>query len=643
MKARRPGSSPTPARARPAAARAPAPYAAPAWLLPAAIVLGLVVPAAMLARALAAGDPLSFPVDDAWIHLQYARNLAEHGAFSYFPGDRTTAGSTAPLFTLLEALLWFASRNEVLVGLGLGLAAHAAFLVAFARWALRRTGSAGWAAFAVTMVALDGRFGLLAVSGMETSLFLLGLSLAFLAWSRDDARGAGAALGATVWVRPEALVLAGVFALDALIARRAPRRPATGLAALAALVAAYVGFNWLTGHTAFPNTLAAKAAYYAGKPFTAFLSDDVAATVAGGWMAMLPLALLVAAFELRPPRDGAGAAPRASVRAELGWALALVLAYAVVLPYSHRFNRYLVPALPALAIAGAVGMRELAGWAAGPARGGAARPWARSLAPLLVVVPLAVQAFTFAPFLGEYAAFSRYHLDRHVRAGRWLAQHTPANAVIATHDVGAIAFHARRPIVDMAGLVTPEVVPHLLKPDYAAFLARLFEARGVTHLAVLESWQPVDNQEPLFTADPNPEVLRVFAWQPGRTHLMDPAVRADAGLAAEALASGTLPLAEGRIARALAADSGSAMVWTLAGAIADRGGRVPEAAAAFARAVRLFPRSADARAGLGITLARLGRLPEARAQLDTLSTLEYRPESRALLERMIERAAAPER
>src|SRR6185436_21155933 len=49
-----------------------------------------------------AGVP-GFPLDDSWIHLHFARNLAEGAGFSYNPGV-PVAGSTAPLWTLLLAL-----------------------------------------------------------------------------------------------------------------------------------------------------------------------------------------------------------------------------------------------------------------------------------------------------------------------------------------------------------------------------------------------------------------------------------------------------------------------------------------------------------------------------------------------------------
>src|SRR5258708_1924938 len=55
----------------------------------------------LAARALAGTN--GFPLDDAWIHQTYARNLAQTGQWEYVTGVRS-AGSTSPFYTLLLAL-----------------------------------------------------------------------------------------------------------------------------------------------------------------------------------------------------------------------------------------------------------------------------------------------------------------------------------------------------------------------------------------------------------------------------------------------------------------------------------------------------------------------------------------------------------
>ena len=46
---------------------------------------------------------IGFPLDDSWIHLTYARNLAEHGEWAFRPGEQS-AGSTSPLWTALLSI-----------------------------------------------------------------------------------------------------------------------------------------------------------------------------------------------------------------------------------------------------------------------------------------------------------------------------------------------------------------------------------------------------------------------------------------------------------------------------------------------------------------------------------------------------------
>lgn len=55
-------------------------------------------------------------------------------------------------------------------------------------------------------------------------------------------------------------------------------------------------------------------------------------------------------------------------------------------------------------------------------------------------------------------------LEIDVALGRWLAANTPPDALIAVDDIGAIAFVSGRRIVDLNGLVSPEMWPAVKQP-----------------------------------------------------------------------------------------------------------------------------------------------------------------------------------
>src|SRR4051812_29622455 len=56
---------------------------------------------------------IGFPLDDAWIHQTYARNLAVRHEWSFLPGQ-PSAGSTSPLWTFLLAIGFFLPRSPYL-------------------------------------------------------------------------------------------------------------------------------------------------------------------------------------------------------------------------------------------------------------------------------------------------------------------------------------------------------------------------------------------------------------------------------------------------------------------------------------------------------------------------------------------------
>ena len=56
----------------------------------------------------ALGKGPGFPLDDAWIHQTYARNLAQTGEMAYLPGQ-PSAGSTSPAWSFLLSVAYMSN------------------------------------------------------------------------------------------------------------------------------------------------------------------------------------------------------------------------------------------------------------------------------------------------------------------------------------------------------------------------------------------------------------------------------------------------------------------------------------------------------------------------------------------------------
>ena len=427
----------------------------------------------------AAGGHAGFPLDDGWIHQTYARNWAATGQLAYVVGQ-PSAGSTAPLWTLLislgyrwpiDPLVW----TYMLGAASLALTAWLAYRLA-ARLCPQRPAVA-WATGLV--VALDWHLIWAAASGMETVLFC---ALALLVIDQVQAKSSGWSIGVCggllILTRPEGVILIGL-AVIVLLARseRGGWRDAIKLTiALLITVAPGLWLNWQASGTLFPNTFYAKQSEYAALTSNATIwlsaiAEMLLAPLAGGLFLLLPGAI---AWCVRPRAAW-------SMWLPLGWIFAHTAVYALRLPVHYQHGRYLIPIIPALAIYGVAGVARLLDRHAMRGRGRRAlgRVWAISIA-LIVIGYVPIGALTYATDVSIID-------DEMVTVARWLTVNTAPDAVIAAHDIGAIGYFARRPLLDLAGLISPEVIPFIR--DEARLLSWL-QARGAQYLVTFPAWYP---------------------------------------------------------------------------------------------------------------------------------------------------------
>jgi hypothetical protein len=427
-----------------------------------------------LALTLALLWPLRhYITDDTFIHLQYARRLAEGHGLVFNVGERIY-GCTSPLWAMVLAAGIAIGLPGLALARTLGLLATLGSVLLFFQLARRTLAIPELRGLAT--VAWAGHAWMLrwALSGMETPLAvaLVLWGFVFFVPPRTPSR---AALTGTLWAlaaltRPEVaflLVLWGV-----LLWVDSGGRPALRwIAGVAPPLVIYGG--WLLYAKSFygtpwPGTLAAKTAGAAGLDYQ--LSNLWRQIQIVGATDALLLAAVVLAMIATRMRCVTG---EDKVLGLLPWAWLA----GVPLLYAARgvpvISRYLVPLLPVLAWQA---WRVAEAWWSGFDANRRLRltALAATLATGVLIENLALYGTEVVPHVRSFSAGLEQSL---VLWGRWFGVHTPPGASIATPDIGALGYFSGRRIVDLAGLVTPAMVPLLERESPEDVVSRLSFAR----------------------------------------------------------------------------------------------------------------------------------------------------------------------
>jgi hypothetical protein len=420
------------------------------------------------------------PLDDGWIHLTLARNVATGGGFGINRGE-PAAVSTAPLWSLTLAGLLALGVPGLAAAKALGLACWAATGFVTRRLAGAIGLPPAYACGAGLAVVGLSRLVWGALSGMEVPLAALIVAAAAWATARDRPNLGAAGLGLATLARPEAGLLAVLHVLGAISAGRwldAFHR--TILATL--VVAPAVLFNLVTGGRVVPISAAAKveggllgrtegladAWAVAGRQVTAFVAD---------WGRLLlqdhlalPGLLVVGLVVIR--------------RGRLGWlAGGLVLhpvAMALIAPYrppSFQTGRYAAHLLPLAIVVALAGFQRILGWLPGFRQ----RVAACALLLFGLAWPLPAGAKAYAWAVENINTMQ-------VRLGHWVAAHTPPDALIAVNDIGALTYFGERRVIDLMGLATPEILPYRREGPEAVL--RDLGRRCPEYLVIFPAWFP---------------------------------------------------------------------------------------------------------------------------------------------------------
>ncbi|MCA9955069.1 MAG: hypothetical protein KC434_10135 [Anaerolineales bacterium] len=426
------------------------------------------------------GGQLGVPLDDAWIHYQYARNLSQGEGFTYAPGV-ATAGSTSPAWTVLLAGVGLFTGDFLVPSLVLSALFFLLTVWLTHRLALELTERWQVALLAAAGVALTGRLLWAGLSAMEVTLFTsLTLGAVWLYHRRGLGVGTAVLLGLASQARPEGHVLFALIMLDAVLSTRwqyRPQQPVATWRAIFMTVAIYgliqlpyALFSLSVTGKPLPNTFYAKS-----RTTTLYSWRTLRETWGYHWRDNL-MSLLLLPF-------GLAFLWRRS-RLTAAWLLGLLIIIPVIVPFVWHHGRYTMPLLPFQMIAGAAGL----GWIVQKVPRLARPIWA--VGGVLFLLAGAWRVPAWAEMLG-YNTREIQEID--VELGKWLAANIPPDETVGIDDIGAVMFLGPRPIVDLNGLVSPEVWP-VIGQDIATM--HLLAASDVRYLAIFPGWHPLLVSDP---------------------------------------------------------------------------------------------------------------------------------------------------
>lgn len=444
-----------------------------------AALSGISIAGYLLASLLVHG--IGFPLDDAWIHQTYARNLAQFGEWAFLPGQ-PSAGSTSPLWSVLLAIGHYLNVGPFIWTFCLGWFILSALAFAAVKGSTRFFPALERKAFWIgVFLIFEWHLVWAACSGMETLLFslLILMSLSVMARTPLNGFGLGIIIGLSTWVRPDGITLVGPALLCIfLIERDWGTRIKSALfltLGFLALFLPYLSFNKVLSGSVWPNTFFAKQAEYTEHlqfPLWERVAAQFQIPVVGAGGLLIPGFVMINIQAVRR-RNWVGVAGSL-------WFLGYLILYALRLPVTYQHGRYVIPALPIYFIWSLAGFGY---WV----QLDSPQFWRRVIGKAwLLSISLVWVVFWFlgARAYGRDVAVINTEM---VAISRWLAENSEPEALVAAHDIGALGYFGERAMLDLAGLVSPEVIPFIRDEKK---LEKFIDEVGADYLVTFPGWYP---------------------------------------------------------------------------------------------------------------------------------------------------------
>ncbi|MBE9524683.1 MAG: hypothetical protein IMY76_06260 [Chloroflexi bacterium] len=433
---------------------------------------------------------IGFPLDDAWIHQTYARNLAMRAEWAFMSGV-PSSGSTGPLWPSLLSIGYLLKLAPYIWTFFLGWLSLWGIVVlgtgVFSALTSRYSNKSFWVGL---LLALEWHLVWAAASGMETLIFaLLILSVLGLLVRIEHLKeqihgwswmGLGVLIGISVWLRPDGVTLLGPALVAPLIilenGSQKIRSTIITILGFILIFLPYLLFNRFMAGSWWPNTFYAKQAEYAilqNLPFWKRLIQLGVMPLVGVGVVLLPGIILLIKKNVIKKKW----API------LGfiWFMGYLSLFAWRLPVTYQHGRYLIPMMPVFFVWSCAGFSE---YLDSKTNNLMQRVTKKSWILITIILLLVFWVKGAMAYARDVAVIE----SEMVTVAHWVNQNLAPDIIVAAHDIGALGYFTERRILDLAGLISPDVIPFIR--DEAA-LKKYLDDQNANYLITFPNWYTI--------------------------------------------------------------------------------------------------------------------------------------------------------
>jgi hypothetical protein len=245
---------------------------------------------------------------------------------------------------------------------------------------------------------------------------------------------------------------------------------------LVLLLVLYGWFNYSITGMVFPNTLYAKQLEYADalqQSFFLRIGRILLVPISGAGLFLIP-GFIQSVRQAIIKRD-------VWLASAILWFFGYGTIYAIKLPMVYQHGRYHIPLIPVFFLIGIIGTVSLYNEVC------KTKPKSKTLVKMILglsgVTALLFVAVGQTAFITDIRTIDRLMIE----PAEWINANTPDDALIAAHDIGAMGYFGEREIIDLAGLLEPEIIP-IIRDEKA--IQEYLLKHEADYLVVFKDWYP---------------------------------------------------------------------------------------------------------------------------------------------------------